>query len=60
MNAAKSNFEPDEPDPTNPVEIGRRPEMSSVRKFRRPKHIRAGHPSVFNGKHRRRNKRYTV
>ncbi len=59
MNAAKSNDLPDDSELTASTS-GRSPEMSSVRKFRRPKHIRAGHPSVFNGKHRRRNKRYSV
>jgi hypothetical protein len=39
---------------------GRRPAPMREPRHRRPQHIRTSRPSGFNGKHRRRNKRYML
>ncbi len=52
-------YVPDEPE-VEDATGRRRPEPNAARRLRRPQHIRNGRPNGFNGKHRRRNKRYGI
>jgi hypothetical protein len=56
MNAAQENLYPDDSDPD--YQTGNRRETAREPRARRPQHIRTSRPAGFNGKHRRRNKRY--
>ncbi len=57
MNAAPDSSSQDDAD-LESQSSGRRIEPLREPRRRRPQHIRTSRPSGFNGKHRRRNKRY--
>jgi hypothetical protein len=56
MNAAQENLYQDDSDPE--YQAGSRRDAAREPRVRRPQHIRTSRPAGFNGKHRRRNKRY--
>jgi hypothetical protein len=60
VNAARNNSYQDEPELD--YQVGVRPNDPAAERTaqrRRPEHARISRPSGFNGKHRRRNKRYS-
>ena len=59
MNAAHDNSYQDESD-IDYQAGGRRTAPMREPRPRRPQHIRTSRPTGFNGKHRRRNKRYML
>ncbi len=59
MNPIQENSTPDDSEFDGSLSR-RRSEPNADARLRRPEHIRTSRPNGFNGKHRRRNKRYTM